>query len=157
MDISTRRQALALTREIYGAQNQTAILSESPSGCEPESIRTAHEIKFLLDEMQSKSVLGWATDNLTPDAHADPLSRSYRVTSLYFDTRDWSVYYRRGFHKRHKYRVRRYGTEAFGFLERKSRWGSWVSKRRVGIPLSDLNELAQTNPRVEWPGYWFHN
>ena len=41
-------------------------------------------------------------------------------------------------------------------LERKSKGGDRVSKRRVQVPLDDVTLLATTEPSDAWSGQWFH-
>lgn len=117
----------------------------------------AFELKFLLSEQLAAEVEAWARPRLAMDAHGDPdLGGAYRTTSLYCDTPELDVYYRSPSYKRRKYRVRRYGSAAWLFLERKARTGDRVAKRRTAIALDDLSPLAQPLAVTDWPGYWFH-
>ena len=89
------------------------------------------------------------------DPHADP-SRGgiYTTSTLYLDTADLDVFHRRGSHGRHKYRVRRYDNGTV-FLERKSKWGTVVKKRRTRIPSCELGLLGRPSESFAWDGYWF--
>src|SRR5262249_7163240 len=88
------------------------------------------------------------------DPNADGASGdTYRITSLYFDTASFGVFYRDGSHGRAKYRVRRYDSAATVFLERKLRARGVVTKRRTLVPATDLRWLAEPCPA--WSGNWF--
>src|SRR5262249_32058705 len=80
----------------------------------------------------------------------------YRTTSLYFDTPELDVYHRTPSYRRRKFRVRRYGATPGFFLERKSKWGDRVEKRRTPVPEEELALLAHPMSIVTWPGHWFH-
>jgi hypothetical protein len=117
---------------------------------------TAYELKFLLDEAVALDVESWARARLSLDPHGDPaLGGAYRTTSLYFDTPALDVYRRAGIHRLHKFRVRRYGSMAWAFLERKSREEGRVRKRRTPIPADDVRLLALLGSLMDWPGRWF--
>jgi VTC domain len=136
----------------------TAVGFESPSLASPgDGAGAAYELKFLLDEARAQEVEAWARRRLTLDPHGDPaLGGAYRTTSLYFDTPELDVYHRSPSYKRRKYRVRRYGALPWLFLERKTKWGDRVQKRRTGVPDADLRLLAHPLSLVDWPGHWFH-
>src|SRR5688572_9002893 len=69
----------------------------------------ATELKFALDTEGAAAVREWARTELVPDPHAaDAEGDGYHTTSLYFDTEDLDVFFRRGSHGRAKYRIRRY-------------------------------------------------
>jgi hypothetical protein len=57
--------------------------------------------------------------------------------------------------RRRKFRVRRYGIESKLYLERKTRWGDRVRKRRSDAPLEDMPLLAGDGTRTDWSGQWF--
>jgi len=134
------------------------------AGCESPSLSTksagagpAFELKFLLTEHQAQQVEEWARRGLTLDPHGDPsLDGAYQTTSLYFDTPQLDVYHRAPSYKRRKFRVRRYGAAPWTFLERKSKWGDRVAKRRVAIADEELVQLTRPMSLVNWPGHWFH-
>jgi hypothetical protein len=109
-----------------------------------------YELKFLTP------VLAWARTHLEPDPHADPaLDGGYRISTLYFDTPDFTVFHRIGADRRRKYRVRRYGTETLLYLERKLKAGKRVRKFRSWIPDEELDLLAEGVADREWSGDWF--
>ena len=130
---------------------------ESPSLGSPDGAGPAYELKFLLDEARAQAVEAWARQRLTPDPHGDPaLGGAYRTTSLYFDTPGLDVFHRSPSYRRRKFRVRRYGAGPWLFLERKSKWGDRVEKRRTAIPGEELALLALPMSVTTWPGHWFH-
>jgi hypothetical protein len=116
----------------------------------------AFEVKFLLDEQQALEVRSWARSHLLPDPHGIPeLQGAYLTHSLYSDTESADVYWRRSGFERRKYRVRRYGSEDWVSLERKSRVGQRVAKRRAIVALADLARLRQSLGDANWSGQWF--
>lgn len=117
----------------------------------------AFEIKFLLSEAQALEVIERLDGRLTQDPHADPdLNGAYRTTSLYCDTEQYDVFHRVGSCQRRKHRLRHYARTPWVFLERKSKWGERVKKRRTMIPNAELAVLANPMSLVDWPGHWFH-
>jgi hypothetical protein len=136
----------------------TAAGFESPSlGSPGGGAGPAFERKFLLDEARAQEVEAWARRRLTLDPHGDPaLDGAYRTTSLYCDTPGLDVYHRTEAYKGHKFRVRRYGSAPWAFLERKSKEDDRVAKRRTPVPEEELALLAHPTPPRAWPGRWFH-
>lgn len=115
----------------------------------------AFEVKFVLSEEQARAVENRLCQQMSLDPHADPsLGNAYRITSIYFDTPGFDVYRRQPGHRARKYRVRRYGSSPVAFLERKSKNGQRVRKRRVAIPLEEVNHVFGA-PSEDWPGHWF--
>jgi hypothetical protein len=131
---------------------------ESPSlGWPGDGGGPAYELKFLLNLEQAREVEAWAQRRLALDPHGDPaLGGAYGTTSLYCDTPELDVYHRSPTYRRRKFRVRRYGSAPWAFLERKARWGDRVAKRRTAIPDEELALLAHPMSAVTWPGHWFH-
>jgi hypothetical protein len=131
---------------------------ESPSlASAKDRAGPAYELRFLLDEEQAYRVEAWARRHLAVDPHGDPaLGGAYRTTSLYCDTPELDVYYRMPRYKHRKFRVRRYGTASWVFVERKSKWGDRVEKRRDAISEEDVPLLAHPMSLASWPGHWFH-
>lgn len=132
----------------------------------------AFELKFLIHESQSFAVRDWARAHLLPDPHGNPaLGGAYLTHSLYSDTLAGDVLERRAGYQRRKYRVRRYGDADWVSLERKTRVGRRVAKRRVVVAEADLNWLEMSpggNAEVNsgrdaalstalagWEGNWF--
>ena len=118
--------------------------------------RPAFELKFSLDQDRAAQVEAWAHGRLLPDPHGDPdQGGSYSILSLYWDTPQLDVYHGSPGYRRHKYRVRRYGTLDLAFLERKSKWGDRVEKWRVAVPEDELDRLVEADGAEGWPGHWF--
>ena len=84
------------------------------------------------------------------------LGGAYRTTTLYTDTPDLDVYHRSPSFKRSKYRLRRYSSAPWLFLERKSKGADRVAKRRVAVPGEEISCLAHPMSLMAWPGHWFH-
>ena len=118
----------------------------------------AFEVKFLLDESRARDVERRLATRLSLDPHSDrALENAYRVTSVYCDTPAFDVFHRIGPHRRRKYRVRRYGSESCVYLERKTKQGERVRKRRTAIDGSELPSLSSFSHNDTWPGHWFHD
>jgi len=117
----------------------------------------AAEIKFLVPAERVNDLRGWARTRLGPDPFgAGPHGDTYETNSIYFDTAAFDVFHRRGSYGRSKYRARRYGASAELFLERKLKTHDMVSKRRSIVLCSQLERLANVEPRKGWAGHWFH-
>lgn len=114
-------------------------------------------MKFLLDEAVARDVERQLARRMVLDPHGDSaLDHAYRIATVYCDTPGLDVYHRRGSLRQRKYRMRRYGTESQVFLERKTKQGERVRKRRVAVEARDLPALASFPTDPEWPGNWFH-
>jgi hypothetical protein len=129
----------------------------SPSTETHEARASAWEIKFLITPALAEQIRGWARTHLMPDpnaqrAHGD----TYRISTLYFDTRQWDVFHRRGSYRRGKYRIRRYGQAESAFLERKLRTRNQLTKRRSPVELGELERLTEAAPQPDWACGWFH-
>lgn len=121
-------------------------LTAMPNGSIP-----AYELKFAVPAAVGTAVEEWAGEQLTLDPHADPeLGNRYRITSAYYDTKNFDVFHRRPGFEVHKYRVRRYGNESTVHLERKSKQDGRVWKHRTTMPLTEV-----TKSPVEWTAPWF--
>jgi hypothetical protein len=117
----------------------------------------AYELKFLLAEEQAGAVEAVARRHLSLDPHVEAvLGNAYRTTSLYTDTPGFEVLSRTGTLGRRKYRVRRYGAGGPVFLERKTKSGDRVRKRRIAVPAAELAALASPESPPGWAGNWFH-
>src|SRR4051812_43138167 len=115
------------------------------------------EIKFLVAPDRIAALRDWARARLRPDPFGGgPFGDTYDTNSLYFDTRDFDVYHRRGSYGRSKSRVRRYGDAPTLFLERKLKTRDLVAKRRSIIEAVELPRLASREPQKGWAGHWFH-
>jgi hypothetical protein len=114
------------------------------------------ELKFLVNEEQARRVEAWIAPRLTLDAHADPrLGNAYRISSVYLDTDDLAVFHRAPLYARRKFRLRRYGDGPGVFLERKTKWGARLVKRRTPIAPADLGRLLDGKYDPTWAGRWF--
>src|SRR5947208_2079010 len=117
----------------------------------------ASELKFLVSPPTAERIREWARARLVPDPNASgESSDAYRITSLYFDTRHFDVFHRRGSFGRSKYRIRRYGASEVAFLERKLKTRGLLSKRRSVVKLAELKRLGDTRPERGWAGFWYH-
>lgn len=122
-----------------------------------ETRARAAEVKFLVDPALAAAIRVWARARLAPDPHGTgEFGDQYRTTSLYFDTAEYDIFYRRGSSGRSKYRARRYGGGDIMFLERKLTRPGLVAKRRTAVALADLHRLNGVPPRRDWEGDWFH-
>ena len=123
----------------------------------------AFEVKFLITDALAQQVQDWAVRHMMPDAYADPaLNGAYQTTTLYLDTPEMGVFNRVNGHRKTKYRLRRYGVGERIYLERKTRRGDRVSKRRCDVPAFELSQLtcpaADASPGDDaaiWHGVWF--
>jgi hypothetical protein len=113
----------------------------------------AYEIKFLIPTALGDDIRGWARERLFPDPNSESGGDTYRITSLYYDTPEFSVFHRAGSHGRAKYRIRRYDASPTVFLERKLRARGVVTKRRSVVPIEDLERLSEFGE--DCPGSWF--
>ena len=128
---------------------------ESPSLFAGGGGPTAYEMKFLLTEEQAREVAVRVSTRLALDPYADPaLDNGYLITSVYTDTPDYDVLRRTGASSR-KYRARGYGIGGPVFVERKTKRGDEVRKRRNRVPSGDLSILDAVELAPDWPGEWF--
>jgi hypothetical protein len=117
----------------------------------------ASEVKFIIDPATGAAIRDWIRTQLEADPHgAGPFNDEYRTTSLYFDNDKGDVFHQRRSFGRSKYRVRRYGTLPYVFLERKLRKPGILVKRRTTVDIEELSRLADDAPDSGWPGEWFH-
>ncbi len=129
----------------------------SPSIDSRENREFASELKFLVRPALAEQIRGWARTHLAPDPYAERATGDgYRITSLYFDTEQFDVFHRRGSYGRSKLRIRRYGSGAVAFLERKLKTRGLLTKRRSIVKLDELARLTETEASRDWAGYWFH-
>jgi hypothetical protein len=112
----------------------------------------AYELKFHLPDRLAADVEAWARKGLTPDPHG--MNGCYRTTSVYCDTPRLDVYRRSPGYRRSKYRLRRYGEAGAVYLERKTRRGDRVWKRRDAVESLDLPRLAADDLAGQ-PADWF--
>lgn len=116
----------------------------------------AFELKFLLDEATAGEVEARLRPALSLDPHgSSACGGGYQLATLYFDTQRLDMYRRVGRHKFFKCRLRRYDGADRIYLERKSKRGDRVHKRRSAIDLDQLSCFAQPNSANEWAGDWY--
>ena len=128
----------------------------SPSTDLRENREFASELKFVVGRPLAEQIHNWVRARLGPDPNASGRSSdAYQITSLYFDTKHFDVFHRRGSFGRSKYRIRRYGVSGVVFLERKLKTRGLVSKRRTIVGLDELQRLNDPQPDRDWTGYWY--
>lgn len=129
----------------------------SPSLWPAQLKRPAFEIKFLLPLDAALSVQSWAHQHMDADPHADPaLGNAYIIRSVYLDTDQFDIFHRAPGFRRRKYRLRQYGRGETVFLERKTKSGDRVAKRRSAVPRDEIHRLLHGDFDPSWPGDWFH-
>ena len=122
-----------------------------------EARRRAREIKFVADISKFQRLVEWARRRLSADEHGTgEHGDEYQTSTLYFETRAFDVYRRRGSYGRSKYRIRRYGPSDTVFLERKFRTERLLVKRRTTVALSTIPNLSAPAHDPNWAGLWFH-
>jgi len=128
----------------------------SPSTDLRENREFASELKFIVSHSLAEQIRDWARTRLGPDPNASGESSDvYQISSLYFDTKQFDVFHRRGSFGRSKYRIRRYGASEVAYLERKLKTRGLVSKRRTVVGLAELQRLADAEPDRCWIGHWY--
>jgi hypothetical protein len=127
-----------------------ALRARTPAGL------PAFEMKFVIDASRAGDLEHYFASRLQRDPHGDPAaSHTYRVTSIYTDTSDFDVFQRKGSHKYRKLRARRYGDETETYLERKTKRGRKVRKKRTAVSPQELRWLAAGYPLEEWRAEWY--
>jgi hypothetical protein len=116
----------------------------------------AHEMKFLLDEARARELEQLMQPHVAVDPHAEA-GGGYSLTTLYCDTPVFDVYLRRGRYRLFKFRLRRYGDATTVYLERKSKRGLEVRKRRSTIALEELARFSRELSKQRWGGSWYHS
>lgn len=114
---------------------------------------TAYELKLRLPTDLAEEVEAWARQRLLPDPNGQ--AGRYRTTTLYCDTPLLDVYRRTTGYRNNKYRLRRYGNAPLVYLEKKTRSGDRVSKRRDAVPVEELAHLGGEDAVADWVGDWF--
>lgn len=129
----------------------------SPSLLGPTAQAASYEVKFLVRPLQAEQVRAWARQHLAVDPHADgTLGDAYRIQSVYFDTDTLDVFHQAPSYKRRKFRLRRYGSEVGVYVERKTKSGDRVSKRRTLIGPEEIHRLREPIADPAWHAGWFH-
>ena len=139
------------------SSNDVADLAKSPGLRAGAGAGPAFELKFELSRDDALRMKAWARRHLHPDPHGE--DGCYRVTSVYCDTPDFDVFHRSAGYRASKLRLRRYGSTPLVFLERKTKRGDRVRKRRVEVAPGDLPRLADYvdggTPPAGWSAGWF--
>jgi hypothetical protein len=123
-----------------------------------------YEMKFLVPDVAVDGVLAWARANLVPGrcfAAGGPERNGntdcpIHISSLYFDTPDFDIYYRIGKMGRRKYRMRRYDDGRVVYLERKTKSKGQVRERCSAIDRDEIERLEDRHENPDWNGNWFH-
>ena len=134
-----------LAQELGGQRlpPRTASMSPSLLSGDNEAPFAAFELKFIVNATVATRILEWARSHLSADPHAEVSgSGDYHVTTLCLDTQDYAAFHHAAEVRGAKYRVRRYGEEAFAWLEQKVRNKDRVKKRRTRVPLAEIAQLT---------------
>jgi hypothetical protein len=153
--VSAYRSGIGTTARIrpYDAVSVTVLIIMIPTSV---SATATSESKFLVPAVVAPRICEWARAYFAPDCHGSgPYADEYDTCTLYFDTPQLDVLYRRGSYGRAKYRVRRYGSSGEIFLERKLRKPGFLFKRRTVGPIDALDLLKDTEVVHGWYGEWF--
>lgn len=155
MICETRARQRGLPELISGDRCQDSAMTALPVSPAllrfPTGSLPAYEVKFLLTEETAQQLERELRTALQPDPHG--LAGRYTTTTLYCDTPAFDIFHRR---LRSKCRLRRYGDLDRVFLERKSKRGDRVRKRRADVPLADVVRLETPDADAVWDGQWFH-
>lgn len=117
---------------------------------------TAYELKFLVTEQDAQQLEHWAREHLALDPYSEARQGRHQTTCLCTDTPELDVYYRSPWHRRNRFRIRRYGKADWLFLERKKKRCNKVVKQRIVVPVEDLNRFAEPTSLSDWEGAEFH-
>ena len=107
-----------------------------------------HELKFFINEMQYLVLSGILDQVLERDPNGDEYNE-YHIRSLYFDTIWNTALYDKldGDQNRDKYRIRIYNfSDRIIKLECKTKIGTLISKRSIGIPRLLAEQLIAGDP-----------
>ena len=119
------------------------------------NIPLRHELKFFINEMQYQVLSRQLDRVLWRDPNGD-VNNEYHIRSLYFDTIFNDAYFDKmdGDQNRDKYRIRIYNMRDTNIkLECKTKVGSLISKRSLGIP----RDLAEQIIARKEPAYRLHD
>jgi VTC domain len=117
----------------------------------------AYELKFLLTEGEAQRVESRLSGSLVRDPYALPeLDHAYPIATVYCDTPNFDVFHGVGSLRRRKFRLRMYGTGTEVCLERKTKAGQRVRKKRSIVAAADLPHLSDFQVQDDWSGAWFH-
>ncbi|MCC6739167.1 MAG: polyphosphate polymerase domain-containing protein [Planctomycetia bacterium] len=136
-------------------REETRFLSPSLRAQSADSF--TYELKFLIPAAVAAQLEARARGEFCPDPHGDPaLGGAYAVTTVYLDTPGFDVFHRARELEGAKLRVRRYGSGALVYLERKQRRGDRVQKRRSAVEGADL-AVRMGGVEAGWAGEWFRD
>ncbi|HLA43718.1 MAG TPA: polyphosphate polymerase domain-containing protein [Aggregatilineales bacterium] len=117
------------------------------------------ELKFVIRTDQMQPFLEDLTPYLQRDAHTNAASKTYRITSVYYDSPGYAAYWQKleGLRHRRKVRIRTYidrvlKPEDECFVEVKERIELAVRKRRIIIPYGEALSFCSTgylDPKYE--------
>jgi len=146
-----------LNRLPLPAESTRHVGAEPRTNWESHTAEGAHELKFVIDDETAGTIRNWARERLQPDAYAaEPGGDGYRVSTLYLDTPEFDIFRESAVGREGKYRLRRYGSEAVVWLERKSKAGGLVRKQRASVPDGDLQRKIARPGGDTWPDEsWF--
>lgn len=112
------------------------------------NIPLRHELKFFINEMQYQVLSRQLDRVLWRDPNGD-VNNEYHIRSLYFDTIFNDAYFDKmdGDQNRDKYRIRIYNMRDTNIkLECKTKVGSLISKRSLGIPRDLAEQIIACDP-----------
>ncbi|MCA9583393.1 MAG: polyphosphate polymerase domain-containing protein [Myxococcales bacterium] len=111
------------------------------------------ELKFWATETELHGVLDDLHGLIDRDTHTPEGSRTYQITSLYFDTPKFDFFVDKveGIKHRVKVRLRRYDSNSDGFIEVKARSGRGIRKYRVPLDGEAMRRMAggDATPLIE--------
>ncbi len=152
LPLRSRYESLQHDNSTMNNELAQQVLPQQAQPCFQSSVRADKriELKFMIDSVLAEQLRTWARCRLEIDTQAsaaEPGNDVYRVSTLYLDTVNLDLFYRKGDASRTKHRLRRYGNEPQIWLETKKKIKSVVQKRRTRIDDSELDQLRIT-PRV---------
>jgi hypothetical protein len=106
------------------------------------------EFKYFVNSADLHIVRNSINNLMKLDSYADPIKRKYKVTSLYFDTRDNSALNEKldGILEREKFRIRIYNNnDSIIKLESKKRNGTVISKESYKISKQLTQKILKGN------------
>ena len=112
------------------------------------------ELKYVIDSKQRAKFLHRVQDSLIPDPHG--VNAIYRVSSVYYDTHDFSAYWEKvdGEGVRRKYRLRYYSMDestlemSAAFMEVKHRIHNTVYKQRVRLTIDGAKTILDDDRKL---------
>jgi len=107
------------------------------------------EYKYLVTELEARTIGDFASAYMDPDRHADPArGSSYPILSVYLDSADMALYYGtvQGKKNRFKLRVRYYDQrpDTPAFIEIKRRKTDIIVKQRAAVRKSSVQRLLSS-------------